>query len=146
MTGSGTPESSAEEWARPLPNLDEVSTEYWAAGARGELRVQECGSCGHRQFYPRLLCTKCGKTPGWLTCSGRGVIHTFTVIRQNHAKPFRNELPYVVAMVELEEGPRMMGNVLDCPVEDVRIGMPVQVVFEAADEGVGVPFWRPTAG
>jgi len=141
------PELPAEspEWARPLPALDEAGREFWAAAARGELVVQECPACGHRQFYPRLACTVCGATPGWLACSGRGVVHTFTVIRQNHAKPFRNELPYVVAVVELEEGPRMMGNVVDCPVEDVHIGMPVSVEFRQADEAVGVPFWRPAA-
>jgi len=142
------PSASAEgpagpTWERPLPALDDASREFWAAGARGELVVQQCGACGHRQFYPRLACTVCGTTPGWLTCSGRGVVHTFTVIRQNHAKPFRGELPYVVAMIELEEGPRMMGNVVDCAVEEVQIGMPVQVTFEQADEAVGVPFWRP---
>jgi uncharacterized OB-fold protein len=138
-----SPEAETTGWARPLPAADGIGKEYWAAAARGELVVQECPSCGHRQFYPREACTSCGATPNWLTCSGRGVVHTFTVIRQNYAKPFRNELPYVVAMIELEEGPRMMGNILDCAVEHVHIGLPVEVTFQQAEEGVGVPFWRP---
>lgn len=131
------------EWERPLPRKDGVSAPYWEAAARGELVVQECPSCGHRQFYPRAVCTQCGGDPGWLTCSGKGTVHTFTVIRQNHAKPFRDELPYVVAMVELEEGPQMMGNVRGCDVGDVYIGLPVEVFFVEADEGIAVPFWRP---
>jgi uncharacterized OB-fold protein len=133
-------------WTRPLPRPDAVSQPFWEAASRGELVIQECPSCGHRQFYPRALCTACGATPGWLVCSGRGVVHTFTVIRQNHARPFRDELPYVVAIVELDEGVRMMGNVTGCPVEDVHIGLPVEVYFEPAAERIGVPFWRPAAG
>jgi len=132
------------EWERPLPVRDPVSAPYWEAATRGELVVQECAKCGHRQFYPRAVCTACGGDPEWLTCSGRGTVHTFTVIRQNHAKPFRDELPYVVAMVELDEGPRMMGNLTGCEPDEVRIGLPVEVYFVHADEGVAVPFWRPT--
>ena len=62
-------------------------------------------------------------TPEWHDASGKGTVHTFTIIRQNHAKPFREQLPYVVAMVELDEGPRMMSNVIDCDVADVHIGL-----------------------
>lgn len=131
------------EWLRPVPRVDAVSAPFWAAAARGELLVQECPSCGHRQFYPRAVCTACGADPVWLTCSGRGTVHTFTVIRQNHAQPFRDELPYVVAIVELEEGPSMMGNVTGCDVEDVHIGLPVEVYMVDADENVAIPMWRP---
>jgi uncharacterized protein len=131
------------EWSRPVPRKDAVSAPYWEAAARGELVIQECPACGNRQFYPRAVCTQCGGTPEWLSCSGRGTVHTFTIIRQNHAKPFRDELPYVVAIVELDEGPRMMTNITECDVADVHIGLPVQVTFAQADDGVGVPFFRP---
>jgi uncharacterized protein len=130
------------EWTRPIPRPDAVSAPYWEAAARGELLIQECTSCGHRQFYPRAVCTDCGGDVDWLTCSGRGTVHTFTVIRQNHAKPFKDELPYVVAIVELEEGPRMMGNVTGIDADDMQIGTPVEVYFVQAEEGVAVPFWR----
>jgi len=131
------------EWTRPIPRPDAVSAPYWEAAARGELLIQECKSCGHRQFYPRAVCTDCGGDVDWLTCSGRGTVHTFTVIRQNYAKPFRDELPYVVAMIELAEGPMMMSNVTDCAADDVHVGMPVEAHFVTADEGIGVPFFRP---
>ena len=140
---SGNETETDFEWERPVPRKDAVSAPYWEAAARGELLVQECPQCGNRQFYPRAVCTRCGADPGWLTCSGRGTVHTFTVIRQNHAKPFRDELPYVVAIIELDEGPRLMTNLVDCEVDDVRIGLPAEVRFEQADEGVGVPFFRP---
>ena len=70
-------------------------------------------------------------------------MHTFTIVRQYGMPPFREELPYVVAIVDLDEGPRMMGNVTGCAPEDVRIGLPVEVWFVVAREGVGIPFWRP---
>ncbi len=129
---------------RPLPGPDMLSAGYWEAARRGELRIQECPACGHRQFYPRLLCTECGGTPEWMAASGRGTVHTFTVVRKNLAPPFDRLTPYVVAVVELDEGPRMMGNVTHCDPDRVRIGMAVTAYAVVADEGIGVPFWRPT--
>lgn len=128
---------------RPLPRPDPVSEGFWAACTRGELLVQRCPSCGHRQFYPRAACTGCAATPEWEVTSGRGTVHTFTVIRQNHAPPFRDLVPYVVAMIELDEGPMIMGNVVGCAVDDVTVGLPVEVHFEAAADDVSLPFWRP---
>jgi uncharacterized OB-fold protein len=134
------------EWKRPKPAKDPVSAPYWEAAARGELLIQHCPSCGNRQWYPRAICTACGENAEWQQTSGRGTVHTFTVIRQNYAKPFREELPYVVAMIELDEGPMLMGNVTDVDVETVHIGMPVEVYMIEAEEGLGVPFWRPASG
>lgn len=131
------------EWKKPLPETDSVSGAFWSAAGEGRLLYQRCPSCHHRQFYPRAVCTACGAAPEWVEASGRGVVHTFTVVRQFGAPPFKQELPYVVAMIELEEGVRMMGNVTDCDVEDVRIGMAVEAYSVLAAEGVGVPFWRP---
>ena len=147
QTGGGAAGATqpAEQWERPLPRPDNVSKPFWEAASRGELLIQRCPS-GHRQFYPRAVCRVCGSDPEWERASGRGTVHTFTVIRQNHARPFRDELPYVVAMVELDEGVRMMGNITDCAIDQVRIGMPVEVHMVQAEPGVGVPFWRPVAG
>ena len=127
---------------RPLPNPDAVSKPFWDGCARGELLIQRCPSCGNRQFYPRAMCTACAGEPEWETASGRGTVHTFTVIRQNYSKPFRDLLPYVVAMIELDEGPKLMGNVVGCPIDEVTVGMPVEVFFEAAGDDVALPFWR----
>ena len=133
----------AEEWKKPLPQLEAMSAPFWRGVAEGRLLHQRCPACGHRQFYPRPVCTVCGGDPEWAESSGRGTVHTFTVIRQFGGAGFREELPYVVAMIELEEGVRMMGNVTGCAVEEVRIGMPVEAWAVLAEEGIGVPFWRP---
>ena len=98
--------------------------------------------CSHRQFYPRAACTVCGATPSWITASGKGVVHTFTVIRQNHAKPFKELMPYVVAVIDLDEGVRMMTNLSDCDPDAVHIGMQVEVWFEPDGDGGALPYWR----
>jgi uncharacterized protein len=135
--------TSDTEWIKPLPGPDAVSGPYWQAAAEGRLLVQHCPSCGHRQWYPRALCTACGADPEWLECSGRGTVHTYTVVRQMGMRAFRDEVPYVVAMVDLEEGPRVMGGITDCEPEAVAIGMPVEVHFVRAADDVGIPYWRP---
>ena len=135
--------TTVEEWAKPLPQPDNVSAPYWQAGAEGRLVIQQCPNCNHRQFYPRALCTVCAAEPEWLECTGRGTVHTFTVVRQNGARTFRDEVPYPIAMVELEEGPLMMGAITDCDADSVTIGMPVEVHFVKAADDIGIPYWRP---
>ena len=132
-----------EEWSKPLPRLDAVSEGFWQAAAEGRLLIQRCPGCDHRQFYPRALCTACGADPEWAEASGRGHVYTFTIVRQFGGKVFRDELPYVVAMIELEEGVRMMGNLTDCPIDAVRIGMEVEAYALLAEPQVGIPYWRP---
>jgi uncharacterized OB-fold protein len=131
------------EWTRALPAPDGTERPFFEAAARGELCYQRCPECEHGQFYPRPVCTACGASPGWARASGRGVVHTFTVVRQNAMPPFKEELPYVVAMIELEEGVRMMGNVTDCAPEDVHVGLAVEAYAVEYAEGMAVPFWRP---
>ncbi|MFG1948587.1 Zn-ribbon domain-containing OB-fold protein [Nonomuraea sp. NPDC048826] len=142
MTDVTTPPTEG----RPVPLLDAAGRAYWEATLRGELLVQECPGCGHRQFYPRQICVECGDTPGWLTTEGRGTVHTFSVVRQQGAYPFNQWTPYAVAVVELDEGPRIMGNVIGCDVDEVRVGMRVEVEFVPLNEEASLPFWRPAAG
>ncbi len=135
-----------EEWAKPLPGLDNVNQEYWQAAREGRLLIQECPACGHRQWYPRALCTACAAAPSWLETSGRGTLHTFTVIRQQGIPAFKAELPYAVVMVELEEGPMIFGSMPGVDVDTIEIGMALEVYFLAAADDTGVPYWRPAPG
>ncbi|MFF5109191.1 Zn-ribbon domain-containing OB-fold protein [Streptosporangium sp. NPDC000509] len=143
MTNATTPADAPPMEGRPVPLLDASTRPYWEATLRGELLVQECPECSHRQFYPRQICVECGAVPGWLTTAGRGVVHTFSVVRQNGAFPFNQWTPYAVAVVELDEGPRIMGNVIGCEVDEVRIGMRVEVGFVPLNDEASLPFWRP---
>jgi uncharacterized protein len=120
-----------------------VVGEFWSAASEGRLVIQHCPACGARQHYPRQLCATCGGEPEWEEASGNGVVHTFTIVRQNGAKPFTDELPYVVAMIELAEGPRMMGNVTGCAPDDVTVGMPVRAYAIRVEDNLAVPFWEP---
>jgi uncharacterized OB-fold protein len=131
-----------QKWERGRLAPGALDRHFFEAANRGELLFQRCPACNHRQFYPRQLCTACGATPVWETASGRGTVHTFTIIRQNGMPPFKDLLPYAVAMVELEEGVRMMGNVTGCPVEQVRIGLRVEAYAVECNDGLAVPFWR----
>lgn len=131
-----------EEWKRPKPAPDAFERPFFEAAARGELLYQRCAPCGHAQFYPRAVCTACGADPEWAQASGRGAVHTYTVVRQNGMPPFRDELPYVVAIVELPEGVRMMGNLTGCAVDEVAVGAPVEAYAVEFEPGLAVPFWR----
>ena len=130
-------------WTKPVPAPDATSAEFWRGAARGELRIQRCPRCGHRQHYPRALCTACGAVPEFETARGTGRVHTFTVIRQYGMPPFAKELPYVVAMIELDEGVRLMANVTGCAVDDVHVGMRVEAYAVAIDDELAVPYFRP---
>lgn len=131
---------------RPLPARDNVSSAYWDGCAAGKLLIQRCTACGAHQFYPRAMCTACAGEPEWVESSGQGVVHTFTVLHQNKTPPWGALGPYVVAMVELDEGVRMMTNIIDAEPGEVRIGMRVAVEFIEAGEDVVIPVFVPHVG
>ena len=131
---------------KPLPHLDEENRWFWEACARHELVLQRCRPCQALRFHPRALCPSClSSDVEFVRASGRGTVYTFTVTHQNQAPGFRDELPYVMAIVELAEGPRMLTNVVDTPPDEVRVGMPVEVVFEDVDESIAIPKFKRAA-
>ena len=131
-------------YAKPLPRLDEESKGFWEACQRRELVLQRCGDCGALRHYPRALCPTClSDAVAWVRGSGRGTVYTFTVTHQNQAPGFRDALPYVLAYVELDEGVRLLTNIVECAPEAVRIGMPVEVVFSDATPALTLPLFRP---
>src|SRR5437764_12940025 len=120
-------------YKKPLPRVDEESRGYWEALARHELYFQRCRDCGAARFYPRALCPAClSSATEWVRASGRGTVYTFTVTHQNQTPGFREELPYVLAMVELAEGPRLLTTPVGGGPAAVRCGMPCSVALEAA--------------
>ena len=136
--------ADAKTYRKPLPRVDEESRGFWEALVRHELYVQRCRACGTTRFYPRAVCTACpGGDTEWVRASGRGTVYSFTVTHQNQAPGFREELPYVLAIVELDEGVRLMTNVVGCAPEAVRIGMPVEVVFDDVTPEVTLAKFRP---
>ena len=129
-----------KDYKKPLPHLDEENRWFFEACARHELYFQRCSSCGTVRFYPRALCPSCmSSKTDYLRASGRGRVYTFTVTYQNQAPGFRDELPYVMAYVELDEGPRILTNIIHTPPGEVTIDLPVEVVFEDIDENLAIP-------
>jgi hypothetical protein len=137
---------SEREYKKPLPRIDEESRGWWEALQRHELSVQRCRDCGTVRLPPRAVCPAClSSAVAWERASGRATVYSFTVTHQNQAPGFRDELPYVLAIVELEEGPRIMTNLVECAPDAVRIGMAVEVVFDDVTPEVTLPKFRPTS-
>ena len=131
---------------RALPEPDNASRHYWQSAAEGRLVIQRCTSCGVHQFYPRAMCVSCGGDTEWVEASGRGTLHTFTIIRQNRSPAFAALSPYAVGIVELDEGVRMMSNIVECDEEQLEVGMALEVLLLQAADDIGLPFWRPAGG
>lgn len=133
--------------AKPIPEVTEELRPFFAAARERRLVVQRCRGCGKLRFPPRLICSHClGRDAEWVPVSGRGTIYSFNVMHQVYHPGFAAEAPYAVVLVELEEGCRMISNVVDCSREELRIGLPVEVVFEPVSEGVTLPRFRPLQG
>ncbi len=138
------PVLSDDAKARPAPPADPELAPYFAAAAEGRLVVQRCEH-GHTQLYPRRHCIVCRQTVEWVDASGFGSVYSFTVIRQSYARAFRHLLPLVVALVDLDEGPRIMTNLIHVDPAAVQIGMRVEVWFERVGETAALALFTPTA-
>jgi uncharacterized OB-fold protein len=134
------------EASRPLPRFPEPDTEpFWRATASHELCYQVCRACGAVVFYPRGHCTRCaGRELEWKVSKGEGTVYTFTVVRQNGHPFFSTQVPYAIALIDLDEGFRMMSNVVGLadPGREMRVGMRVRVSWEDHGE-ISLPLFRP---
>ncbi|HJM88614.1 MAG TPA: Zn-ribbon domain-containing OB-fold protein [Dehalococcoidia bacterium] len=132
---------------KPLPTPDFDTEPFWTALKEHELRLQRCADCEKAYFYPRSLCPHCwSDNVQWERMSGRGTVYTYTIVRRAPHRAFTDDVPFVIAVVELEEGPRMPVNLVDCPVDDVRVEMAVEIVFEDINDEITMPRFRPIGG
>jgi hypothetical protein len=129
-----------KHFPRPTPETEV----YWEGCRKHELLLQRCTQCSEFQFYPRIICTNCASEDlEWVKGSGRGRVLTFAIVRRAVSEAYAADVPYVVALIQLDEGPTMMSNVVQCDPETVKIGSPVQVIFEDWSEEISVPQFRP---
>jgi uncharacterized OB-fold protein len=127
---------------RTLPQKTTLTEPWLDACNRGVLLLQKCSTCDKHQFYPRIICSHCGAgQPDWVETSGRGRIASFSIVRRAISKAY--EAPYVVALIELEEGPVMMSNIVGCDPGAVEIGQAVTVTFEAWSDDITLPVFKP---
>jgi uncharacterized protein len=130
---------------KPLPVVTDESRPFWEGCRQGKLLLQYCDQCRRHQFYPRLYCMQCGSASlSWIEASGRGVIYSYTIIHQNKSPEFAQDTPYNVAIVQLEEGPRMMSNIVDISPAELRIDLPVTIIFDAVSDSISLPRFKPT--
>ena len=130
--------------AKPLPERTPAMAPFWDAARRHRLVVQRCTACGTLRFPARDICSRClSRTADWAPVSGRGTVFSFAVMHQVYHPGFAESVPYAVVVVELEEGARLLSNVVDCPVREIAVGMPIEVVFEDVTPEVTLPKFRP---
>lgn len=129
---------------RHLPIVNVETAEFWDACRAHRLLLRRCNACGTTSFYPRPFCPACWSDDvGWVDASGRATLYTWSVVHRNDLPPFDERVPYVAAIVDLAEGPRMMTNVVDVAHDDLRIGMPLEVVFRDEADDIVIPVFRP---
>jgi uncharacterized OB-fold protein len=126
----------------PQPLIDSDSRPYWEGLARGELRIQQCDNCSRHVFYPRSICPHCfSQKLSWITAAGRGTIYSYTVVHQAYGA-FADIVPFVIAIVELEEKVRMMTRIVNTPREEIAIGKPVRITFHKISDEVTLPYFQ----
>ena len=127
----------------PAPVVTPTTRAFWDATAEGRFMLQRCDDCGIIQWFPRNYCIECtSQQLSTFDCSGRGTVYSYTVIRKV-ANAYKEATPFVVAYVELEEGPRVMTNIVECAPEDVSVGMAVTMVFHDTGQGNALYRFRP---
>lgn len=129
---------------RPLPEPSPTTAPFWESCKTGKLLLQQCRACTHVQFYPRSLCTACmSDRLEWRAADGAGTVYSHSTVHRALVPGFEDDVPYVVAMIELDEGVRLVSQIIDCEPKKIFIGLRVSVVFEEAREGVILPKFRP---
>jgi uncharacterized OB-fold protein len=129
---------------RDLPTIDDETRPWWDAARQERFLIARCTACGAAHHYPRPFCPSCwSEEVTWEDASGRATLYTWSTVFVNDAPPFSDRLPYVAAVVDLAEGPRVMTNVVGCAPEDLRVGMELQVTYVEATPEITIPVWTP---
>jgi uncharacterized OB-fold protein len=136
--------SSQPQYTKPLPAISSLNRPFWDALKQRELRLQKCAGCGKVWYPPSPLCPACwSREFTWERLSGRGRVNSWAVFHQSYFRGYDDELPYNVAEVELEEGPRLLTNLVGVKNDEIRAGMPVEIVFDDVNAEVTLAKFRP---
>jgi len=129
---------------KPVPIVNPWARPFWDAAREESLVIQRCKDCDKYIFYPRIACPHCfSDNLEWVEASGKGTIYSFTVVENNAPSAFIGEMPYVVAIIKLEEGVQMLSNVVECDLDELHCEMPVEVTFEKLSDEFTLPKFRP---
>ena len=130
------------QYEKPVPEITDENRPFWEGCKQGELRLQKCSNCGHiRHLSP--ACPQCLRADHqWVAASGRGTVYSWIVVHQRYNRAFEEDLPYNVTIVELEEGPRMVTSLAEIENEDIKAGIPVEVVFDRVTDEITLPKFK----
>lgn len=129
---------------RPLPQSDPATQAYWQAAHEHRLDIPQCLACMNVHFYPRARCPYCGSGDlTWISCSGKGHVYSYTIVKRAPSDAFEPLVPYVVAIVALDEGPHLMTNIVDCDPNNLKIDNRVQVRFFDINDKTTLPVFAP---
>jgi uncharacterized OB-fold protein len=131
---------------RPLPNPQPEWDYYWEKAKAHELWIMRCNACNQAYFYPRAICPNCfSRDTRWIKASGRGTLFAFAIVHRAPTPAFADMTPFVTAFVQLEEGPRFPTNLVEVHADPstIKIGMPVEVVFDNVTDAITLPKFRP---
>ncbi|MBI4299016.1 MAG: Zn-ribbon domain-containing OB-fold protein [Chloroflexi bacterium] len=129
----------------PLPMHKALTQPFWEGAKRHELVMPRCKKCDHFFFYPRENCPNClSSDVGWTKVSGRGRLYTYTVVRRPANPAFNEDVPYILAVVQLDEGPKMLSNLVGCKIEDAKVDMPLVVSFDDVTPEWTLVKFKPT--
>ncbi|NOT58005.1 MAG: hypothetical protein HOP18_25655 [Deltaproteobacteria bacterium] len=132
------------DYKKPLPHPTAVTRPFWEAAKRHELQIQQCGACHAHVFYPREVCPEClSPELGWVKVSGKGTLYSYTIAQAPTHHSFTEDVPYVIAIVELAEGPHLTSNIVGCPIESLKVDMPVVASFVDVTPDITLVKFRP---
>lgn len=132
------------EYQKPLPEPGPESKPFWESCKKHTMEVQRCKDCGFYRWPPATVCANClSMNLEWTRVSGKGKVFTFVIFHQRYHPGFAEDIPYPVAIVELEEGPRMVSNIVGCKNEEIKCDMPVEVVYEDVTPEFSLPKFKP---
>jgi hypothetical protein len=135
---------SDADLVKPLPVPTKWSKPFWEGTKQRKLLLKRCRACGYIDHPPYLYCTEClSDDHEWIEASGKATLYAFAINEYGVPFPFMPDLPYVLALVDLEEGPRMISNIVECDHKALKNGMALEVVFEKVSEDIALPKWRP---
>jgi len=127
-----------------LPTPDLETQPFWDGAREDKLLIRRCLDCDKTHFYPRPFCPTCWSTNvEWTEASGRATLYTWSVVHRNDLPPFGDRVPYVAAVVELEEGPRMITNVVESEFDSLEVGMALRVAYQPISDDVTIPVFAP---
>lgn len=129
---------------KPVPIVNPWAKPFWDAAREEKLILQKCQDCDKHIFYPRIACPHCfSDKVEWIEASGKGMVYSYTVVTNNAPSAFIQDMPFVIAIVKLEEGVQMLSNIINCNPDDVECDMPVEVTFEKLNDEFTLPKFRP---